>query len=589
MKRILLFIFVLLGSFNAQSQWWPEVRVTYDPFASTTSLKRCVASCRDTVNVAWYEHTEGENAVIHYTRSTDAGLNWEAETQLTDGTYNAIEPSIGVSGLTVHLVWIGYANQSNDFGIFYMRSADGGNTWDDAVQLTNYSGIKWYPEITVSGNFVHIVWYDQCNDEWEVFYMRSADNGTTWDEKTRLTNEPAHSVFTSIAAAGTFVHVAWYDERDGNREIYYKHSTDAGISWGEDTRLTYSDGMSRFPEIAVSGPYVQIVYQDNSNGPYEIYSIRSTNEGLSWGEKTLLTNEAVSSEHASIAICGPEIHVVWQDLQSGVYQIFYKSSTDGGLSWGEDERLINTLYNAYYPSLAFSGEWLHVVWYDERDGNDEVYCKNKYLESMLVSQFSISPETIVLDTVYTGGYTMDSLQIYNYGINPLLIDSVFIEPPFSVSRDKNTWTNVIRNIEVPSYNPFSRTNIYARFYGAETGFFRDSISMVIEDSVYIVDIEGTCRETPGIINETERFPARVYPNPVLKEARISYLLQNTSNITLDVFDSKGISVDRMVIENQLQGSNTITWHRNDLPPGLYFFRLNDGNRSAYGKIILVNQ
>lgn len=588
MKRILLFVFVFLGAYDSQSQWWPEVRVTNDPNASTTSLKRCVASSKDTVHVAWYDDNDGVNAVIHYARSTDAGLNWEDEILLTDGTYNAIEPSIQVSGLSVHLVWLGYAYQSYDFGIFYMRSSDGGNTWNDAVQLTNYSGIKWYPEIAVSGNLVHIVWYDQCNDEWEVFYMRSADNGTTWDEKTRLTKQPAHSVFTSIASAGPVVHIAWYDERDGNREIYYKRSADAGLSWSEDTRLTYTDSMSRFPEIAVSGPFVQIVYQDNSNGNYEIYSIRSTDEGLTWGEKTQLTYEAVSSEHPSIAMCGPVTHVVWQDLRSGVYQIYYKSSTDGGITWGEEERLMNTLYNAYYPSLAFSGEWLHAVWYDERDGNYEVYCKNKYLESMLLSQFSISPETLNFDTAYLGGYTLDSLQVYNYGLNALFIDSILTEPPFSVSLDKNTWTNVIRNIEVPSSNPFSKTNIYARFYGVETGFYPDSISMVIEDSLYSVNLEGTCKESSGLIDKEVCFPTTVYPNPVLHEARITFLLGNTGKVTLEVFDSRGIRVDRMVTGNQPPGSNSITWQRKNLSAGMYFYRLDEGKRSSYGKMFLTD-
>ncbi len=45
-------------------------------------------------------------------------------------------------------------------------------------------------------------------------------------------------VMPVIAINGSVVHVVWSDERDGNYEIYYKRSTDGGVSWGADTRLT---------------------------------------------------------------------------------------------------------------------------------------------------------------------------------------------------------------------------------------------------------------------------------------------------------------------------------------------------------------
>jgi hypothetical protein len=90
---------------------------------------------------------------------------------------------------------------------------------------------------------------------------------------------------------------------------------------------------------------------------------------------------------------GSESHVVWQDMRSGLIQIYYKNGHNYGVNWDEDERLMNTIYNAYYPSVAFSGEWLHVVWYDERNGNTEIYCKNKYVENPIgISEGSLDAE-----------------------------------------------------------------------------------------------------------------------------------------------------------------------------------------------------
>jgi hypothetical protein len=71
------------------------------------------------------------------------------------------------------------------------------------------------------------------------------------------------------------VHVAWEDVRhdggNGNGEVYYLRSTDAGASWGPETRLTNNPAYSHEPQVAVSGPSVHVLWQDYRNGNYEIY------------------------------------------------------------------------------------------------------------------------------------------------------------------------------------------------------------------------------------------------------------------------------------------------------------------------------
>lgn len=41
----------------------------------------------------------------------------------------------------------------------------------------------------------------------------------------------------------------------------------------------------------------------------------------------------------SIAASGDSIHVVWSDNRDGNDEIYYKRSVDGGLTWGDDIRL----------------------------------------------------------------------------------------------------------------------------------------------------------------------------------------------------------------------------------------------------------
>jgi hypothetical protein len=121
----------------------------------------------------------------------------------------------------------------------------------------------------------------------------------------------------------------WHDDRDGNYETYYKRSGDGGTSWGADTRVTNNVAASMFPSIAISASTLHLVWFDTRDTPnVEIYYNRSTDEGLSWGTDVQLTNSALSS-YPSVAVSGSVVHVIWQDNRDGNNEIYYKRNPTG--------------------------------------------------------------------------------------------------------------------------------------------------------------------------------------------------------------------------------------------------------------------
>lgn len=111
--------------------------------------------------------------------------------------------------------------------------------------------------------------------EWEVYYRRSLDGGTSWQPPQRLTFAPGFSQRPSLAVDGGTVHVAWFDERDGDVEVYAKRSDDGGATWGPDVRLTTARGVSQLPSLAAAGGITHVVWSDDRTGKEEIYSTRS--------------------------------------------------------------------------------------------------------------------------------------------------------------------------------------------------------------------------------------------------------------------------------------------------------------------------
>jgi len=166
---------------------------------------------------------------------------------------------------------------------FLLQSKNANAQWEADVRLTNATESSCTKSnwcIAANGNIVHVVWYDNRDSNWEIYYKRSTDGGITWGADTRLTNAISDSWLSSIAVIGSFVHVVWMDKRDGNEEIYYKRSTDGGINWGADTRLTNNTSWSEFPSIAVSGSLVHVVWSDYRDGNFEIYYKRNPTGNL---------------------------------------------------------------------------------------------------------------------------------------------------------------------------------------------------------------------------------------------------------------------------------------------------------------------
>jgi len=222
---------------------------------------------------------------------------------------------------------------------------------------------------------VNVVWYDFRDFQFDIYYKRSTDGGLTWGPDVRLTYEPANSFMASIAVSGSDIHVVWTEYRDGNGEIYYKKSSDGGDNWGQDTRLTNDIALSNRSCVATYGSVVQVVWSDFRDGDYEIYYKRSEDGGTTWSADTRLTNSYGDSFYPSVAVSGSVVHVLWYDNRDGNQEVYYKRSEDGGITWGADTRLTDALGNSQYPSIALSGPVVHVVWTDLRDGNKEIYYK----------------------------------------------------------------------------------------------------------------------------------------------------------------------------------------------------------------------
>jgi len=375
---IVLVLFSCLFVPVLHAQWEADVRLSLGSENAYTSFnhQHGLATNGDTVHAVWFDARHGwPNAEIYYRRSFDGGENWEAEVRLTDDTHYSGYPSIAVSGQNVHVVY--FDSYNDDDNIHYMHSIDGGTTWTPDTQLTTNVLMQDLPAIAVWDSLVHIVYHDEQNGNWEVYYLRSTDSGVTWDPEVRLTNDSGWSNNAGIVVQGQYVHVTWSDDRASitHFDIYYKRSSDHGLTWEPDTRLTFSLN-SGAPSLAMSGQDLYISFQSERDGNTEMFFKRSTNNGVDWLPDVQLTNDPALRQMPAIAAANGNVHIVWQDYQSSVLpEIFYKRSTDQGVTWDTDLRLTNDSLRSFWPGVAVSDSVVHVLWCDDRPGVYQIYYK----------------------------------------------------------------------------------------------------------------------------------------------------------------------------------------------------------------------
>jgi len=385
MKKVWLVVLAcgalgVLGASPLFAQWQKDQRLTFNDSTSQTTLFNnawCVAAVGDSVHVVWMDTRDG-NGEIYYKRSTNNGADgsWGLDTPLTQNIYPSHFPSVAASGSNVFVVWSdGRPPAGNGYQIYYKVSRNNGASWSaDSRVSSDTSSTKVNPSVAFSGSNVQVVWADGRGPN-EIYYRGSPDYGTTWGSEVRLSYGSSTATWPSVATSDSNVYVVWSDLRSGGWEVYYNRSSNNGLSWVGDTRLPDVPKTQENSAVSASGSTVHVVWTDWRDGVYEIYYKRSTDNGVSWGSDKRLTYNSGVSLYPSISTNGSTVEVVWQTNND--VAILSKRSTDGGVTWGPDTRLTTGMYQ----SVSVSGTTTHVVWCDFRYGNPEISYKRRLGQS----------------------------------------------------------------------------------------------------------------------------------------------------------------------------------------------------------------
>ncbi len=454
--------------------WDPEVTLVSTGF---DVYNPAVDVFENNTHVIWEDSRGGPNAQIYYKRSTDSGLNWNPGERLSIDPDDSITPTIAVAHSNVHVVW----QDGRDYGgtgyeIYYRRSTNNGDWFDPAIRLTNFVSTKFWPDITVFENNIHIVCEDDRINS-DIYYLRSTDNGLNWSPEFLVTNPSDLDYYPRISTSGNHVYIVWSSYRGSNYEVYFRRSTDFGNTWDPEQKLTSSNIGAFTGDIASFDNNIHITWEDQRSGPSgEIFYMRSTNHGVDWSPETRLTFNAAEVNSSSIASFQEKVHIAWSDRRNPTLEIFYLRSMDNGNNWEVEDLLSSIPVDSYYPSISAVQGNVFVVWKDSPLGGTSEVIFRRYTSPMSVDNETNPPTDFILSQNYPNPFNPTT--IIKYQISELnfvtlkVYDVLGNEIALLVNEEKPIGTHKIE------FNASALpSSIY--FYRLQAGSFVETKKMVL--------------------------------------------------------------------------------------------------------------
>jgi hypothetical protein len=302
--------------------------------------------------------------------SNDNGKTWQTPHVMLETGSGQFDAQITVDPAdrrTVYAAWL----QNGKRAVMLAKSVDSGATWNFTMAVRSAVELD-KPVLAVRGQSVYVAF----NHEEEVWVAASQDGGRSFTPTRVTEGRPGWSLLgaaTIDPAGNAYLSWASYSKAGGARgavKLYVAKSADAGKVWSAtllDVSAAATDCKEEECGEAFLGAQIALT-SDNAGtlfalwsaggkplGPQRIYFSSSTNAGENWLPRASVSAAAPGVEHAFPAIVAGnsgDVRIAWMDERNAHYwNTYYRSSSNGGATWGEEIRVSN-----YVPFYSYIGE-----------------------------------------------------------------------------------------------------------------------------------------------------------------------------------------------------------------------------------------
>ena len=211
--------------------------------------------------------------------------------------------------------------QDNDnTEIYWIRSEDDGESWDDPFQITDNPLPSIQPTTAVAPDgVVHVVWADMAPETFQINHATSTDDGATFSDPVRLTEAATGAWEPALAVDGQRIYLAWSQVLETDRAaVHVAAVTSDGLV--DETVVSGPDGVARTPSIAPLGDGRSLVAWSFStlDGPWEIQTAEVVTAGVPATAASGTIEPAVIHAGAGATLLFAELELTIGDDDRGV-------------------------------------------------------------------------------------------------------------------------------------------------------------------------------------------------------------------------------------------------------------------------------
>jgi BNR repeat-like domain len=304
--------------------------------------------------------------------SSDRGQNWSAPRPIdpepvVGGQYDS---QIAVDPVDGKTVWASFL-QNGKSSIAVMKSTDFGQTWTGPTIVENLQRSTDKDILAVRGTTIAVAY----NAAQKIYASISHDGGQTW--ATQLINSGSTQQGWSLGGGGGIdslgnIYFSWdgytqNGQAKGPVNLFVTESRDGGQTWTL-TRMGVSGapypcsncGFAFLGAAATmtigSDDTVYVLWnatvEQTDFAPERIYFAKSTNHGASYSSRQDVSLAAQGVEHSFPAIAtgtsSGDVRIAWMDMRTGRWNLFYRTSIDGGSAWSGE-----TQVSSFVPGYSY--------------------------------------------------------------------------------------------------------------------------------------------------------------------------------------------------------------------------------------------